>query len=146
MQQGNQLLSPKGGAVTVKHLIPGTEENIYRVHLSNGMEVRATRLHPLGTQDGFIAPIDLTSQSQLMTRQGLANVLYCYPETYQGTVYGVELEDGDSFFADGVVSGANKVMGILADRWNDDDLVMVPDQDAAEERDRLEADFRAGLI
>lgn len=146
LQQGNQLLSPKGGAVTVKHLIPGTEENIYRVHLSNGMEVRATRLHPLGTQDGFIAPIDLTSQSQLMTRQGLANVLYCYPETYQGTVYGVELEDGDSFFADGVVSGANKVMGILADRWNDDDLVMVPDQDAAEERDRLEADFRAGLI
>lgn len=146
LQAGDTLLSPSADAVTVKRLIPGTEENIYRVHLQNGMEILATRTHPLGSQSGFTAPIDLTSQSQLMTRQGLSNVLYCYPETYNGAVYGVELEEGDSFFANGVVSGTNQVMGALADRWANDMLTLAPDREAEEERARLEKDFQAGLL
>lgn len=143
---GDALTSPKGGSVIVKSIIPGTEENIYRVHLSNGMEVLATRTHPLGTPDGFISPIDLRSGSKLMTRKGVSDVLYCYPETWKGPVYGVELESGDSFYADGVVSGTNRVMGALADSWADEREVLKVDREALEERDRLEADFQAGLL
>lgn len=146
LRPGDALRSPKGGAVVVKKIIPGTEENIYRVRLENGMEVRATRTHPLGTPDGFTAPIELNSDSRLATREGDSDVLYCYPETWKGPVYGVELETGDSFYADGVVSGTNQVMGALADSWADRRDVLEADREALEERDRLEADFQAGLL
>jgi len=146
LQAGDSLKAPDGGTVNVKKLVSGTEQNLYRVHLANGLEVRASRSHPLGTEDGFTAPIDLNTQSQLMTEQGLSDVLYCYPETYNGDVYGLELESGDSFYADGVVSGTNAVMGALADQWADELLTLEPDQAAVEECGRLEEDFQAGLL
>lgn len=146
LKPGDSLKTPGGGTARVKSLISGTEQNLYRVHLANGLEVRASRTHPLGAGSGFTAPIDLASHSRLMTAQGLSDVLYCFPETYNGPVYGVELESGDSFFADGVVSGTNAVMGALADQWADELLTLEPDRAAAEERARLEADLRAGLL
>ncbi len=145
LQAGDSLKSP-GGTVRVKSLISGTEQELYHVHLENGLEVRASRNHPLGTGGGFIAPIDLSSRSRLMTEQGLSDVLYCFPEPNSDKVYGLELESGDSFYADGVVSGTNTVMGFLADRWAEDLLALRPDQAAVEERSRLEADFLAGLL
>ncbi len=146
LQPGDSLKTPDGGTASVKELISGTEQNLYRVHLANGLEVRASRTHPLGTGSGFTSPIDLNSHSQLMTAQGLSDVLYCFPETYNDKVYGVELESGDSFYADGVVSGTNAVMGALADRWADELLTPEPDRAAEEERALLEADFQAGLL
>lgn len=146
LQAGDSLKAPGGGTAVVKELISGTEQNLYRVHLANGLEVRASRTHPLSTGSGFTSPIDLNSHSKLMTEQGLSDVLYCFPETYNGKVYGVELESGDSFYADGVVSGTNAVMGALADQWADDLLILEPDPAAVEERARLEADFQAGLL
>lgn len=146
LQPGDALSSPGGGSVKVKTLVKGTEETIYRVHLSNGMEVRATGTHPLGCPKGFIAPVDLNSSSKLTTRKGVCDVLYCYPETWKGPVYGVELESGDSFYADGVVSGTNQVMGALADSWADAREALEVDREALEERDRLEEDFQAGLL
>lgn len=146
LQVGDLLRSPTGGTVKVKRLVPGTEEMIYRVHMENGLEVRATRTHPLGTEKGFAATIDLNSQSQLVTELGVSSVLYCYPETYQGAVYGLELEGGDSFFADGVASGSNRVMGQMADRWAEEQLSVERDDAVEEERARLEADFQAGLL
>ncbi len=146
LQPGDSLKAPGGGTAVVKALISGTEQNLYRVRLASGLELRASRSHPLGAQDGFTAPIDLTSRSRLMTAQGLSDVLYCFPETYNGPVYGVELESGDSFYADGVVSGTNAVMGELADQWADALLILEPDQAAVAEQARLEADFQAGLL
>ncbi len=146
LQPGDSLKTPGGGTATVKELIPGTEQNLYRVHLAHGLEVRASRTHPLGTGSGFTSPIDLNSHSQLMTAQGLSDVLYCFPETYNDKVYGVELESGDSFFADGVVSGTNAVMGALANQWADKLLILEPDRTAVAERRLLEADFQAGLL
>lgn len=146
LEQGAVLKSPGGGTVTVKRLIPGTEDTIYCVHMENGLEVRASLYHPLGTADGFTTPAELDSQSQLMTDRGLSDVLYCYPQEGPIEVYGVELEGGDSFYADGVVSGSNAVMGQLADRRADQRLALTPDQAVLDECARLEADFRAGLL
>lgn len=146
LQPGDSLKAPAGGTVTIKELVSGTEQNLYRVHLANGLEVRASRSHPLGTGSGFTSPIELNTQSRLMTDRGLSDVLYCYPETYNGDVYGVELESGDSFYAGGVVSGSNAVMGALADRWAGERLLLAPDRAALDERSRLEADFQAGLL
>ena len=146
VRPGNALRKPGGGYSVVKSIITGTEKNIYRVRLSNGVEVCATRTHPLGAPDGFIAPIELNSKSTLRTKKGICDVIYCYPETWNGPVYSIELESGDSFYANGVVSGTNKVMGDLADKWVNERETLKVDIDAAEERDRLEADFLNGLL
>lgn len=143
---GAVLKSPGGGTVTVKEVIPGTEDKVYCVHMENGLEIWASLFHPLGTADGFTTPADLDSHSQLMTDRGLSNVLYCYPQEGRIAVYGLELEGGDSFYADGVVSGSNAVMGALAGQRADQRLTLAPDPAALEERARLETDFRAGLL
>lgn len=146
LEPGAVLRSPGGSTVTVKKLISGTEDTIYCVHMENGLEVRASLYHPLGTADGFTTPADLDSHSQLMTDRGLSDVLYCYPQEGRIEVYGLELEGGDSFYADGVVSGSNAVMGQLAGQRADQRLTLTPDQAVLDECARLEADFRAGLL
>jgi len=75
-----------------------------------------------------------------------SDVLCCYPQKGPFEVYGVELEGGDSFYADGVVSGSNAVMWQLADRRADQRLSLTPDRAVLDECARLEADFRAGLL
>ena len=140
------LVATPGGSAKVKCLVPGTEQNIYVLRLENGMEVRATRNHPFGGTKGFVATIDLDSSTVLDTRTGPSAVVYCYPETWNRPVYGVELEEGDRFFAAGVVSGTNRAMGLLGDRWADERVHVQVSDEVAREREQLEADFAAGLL
>ena len=142
----DRVLRPDGGSACVTKVITGTEENIYILQLENGMKVRASRNHPFGNGSGFTATIDLNSQSQLQTKDGLSPVLYCYPTDYHDKVYNLELDTGDSFLANGIVSGTNRIMGALADQYNNDLLAIEATPELLEECKRLTNDFEQGLI
>lgn len=109
LRPGMLVAAPGGGSSMVKNLVPGFERNVYVLKLENGMEVRATRNHPFGSPDGFVATIDLESGSVLDTRTGPSAVVSCAPEAWEDGVYDVELVEGDRFFAGGVVSGTIEV-------------------------------------
>lgn len=142
----DRVLRPDGGSACVTKVITGTEENIYILQLENGMTVRASRNHPFGDGNGFIATIDLNSQSRLKTKDGLSPVLYCYPTDYHDTVYNLELDAGDSFLANGIVSGTNRIMGVLADQYNDSLLAVDGTPELLDECRRLTNDFEQGLL
>ena len=84
----------------------GTEEEIYHIKTDSGKEILATGEHQFRTDDGYVRVLDLTSSTRLMTDEGgTMRAVYCYAQAYQDTVYSLDLEDGDSFFAAGFVSG-----------------------------------------
>lgn len=146
LKPGTLVATPGGGSARVKCLVSGTEQNIYLLRLENGMEVRATRNHPFSSPNGFVATIDLDSRSVLDTRTGPSAVVYCYPETWARPVYGVELEEGDRFFAGGVVSGTNEVTYRLDSLCADEHDRLTVSEEAIRELERLEADFAAGRL
>jgi hypothetical protein len=87
----------------------------------------------------------MNSKTQLMTDKGLSSVAYCYPSSYKDKVYSLKLKNGDSFYADGVVSGSNDVMGELLETSSDDINVAV-EPEILEECKAMEEDYRNDLI
>jgi hypothetical protein len=143
---GDVVMNPDGGTVKVTECFKGSEKNIYNILLENGMEVKASRNHPFATADGFTAVIDLTSETELMTNKGLSKVVYCYPDDYNSDVYNLVLDGGNSFYANGIVSGDNTKDGQLSDEYNDERLEIEVDSEVLEETAKMEEDYNKGLI
>ena len=102
---GERVAIP-GGNAAVSKVWTGTEEEIYHIKTDSGKEILATGEHQFRTDDGYVRVLDLTSSTRLMTDEGgTMRAVYCYVQAYQDTVYSLDLEDGDSFFAAGFVSG-----------------------------------------
>jgi hypothetical protein len=144
--KGDKLMSPKDGAVEVDEVVTGNEANIYTVLLENGKTVRASRNHPFATNDGFVAVINLDSQTELATKDGASRVVYCYPDTYNGKVYSLKLKNGDRFYADDFVSGTNDIQGKLADSCLEEKEMNITSPEETAERIKMEEDFEKGLI
>lgn len=147
IKSGDVLMSPESGkTVKVKSLVEGTEQCIYNILLSDGKTVMATKDHPFATKDDFITVINMDCQTELMTKDGLATVEYCYPSDYSESVYSIDLEDGSGFFANGIVSGSNAVMGAMMDRDEACRLTVKVDDEILNEQEQMMKDYNEGHI
>jgi hypothetical protein len=88
----------------------------------------------------------MTSETALKTSEGISRVKYCYPSEYNSSVYSLRLEAGDSFYANGIVSGCNDIVGKLADKYNDERLGIEVGSDVLMETARMAEDYNNGAI
>lgn len=138
--------TPDGGSARVREVVTGTEPTVYVLKMMNDREVKATISHPFKSEHEFISVAELNSYSSLMTDLGLSFVRYCYPMEYNSTVYSLELEGADSFFANGIVSGTNAIQGLMENRAIEKLRAVQPNPVVQAETERLREDFANGLI
>lgn len=148
---GDQLMSTdgSGNAVEVSKVTTGKSENIYTILLENGDTVRATRMHPFAVPSGeFVTVIDMNTQTMLKVKGADtgSRVVYCYPDDYNSDVYNIDLKSGNSFYANGIVSGTNEIMGMMHDKHTDDHCSITVSEQVLEEIEKLREDYSKGLI
>lgn len=147
---GDKILDRDGNTDTISKVIDGTSQTMYCLKLESGKELLATDDHPVYTDQGFMAVIDLNTDSRVLTPGGKGeyeDVIYCYPLEYKGKIYSFELENGNTLCTNGMVTGSYTEQGKIADRLNAvrdrrDEI----DAAAAAEVKRLREDDTAGRI
>lgn len=148
--EGDEVMSKDGGKDIVCKVISGTNQTMYRMKLESGKELLATDDHPIVTDKGFVAVIDLNTDSRVAVLGGkdvYESVLYCYPEEYSGKVYNFELKNSNTMCTDGIVTGSYKEQGNLADRWSRaDGLMNEADATVTAETEKLRDDDANGRI
>jgi hypothetical protein len=100
------IIATPSGATTVTNIFSGHQDDIYIIRTAAGKEIHATADHPMMTSQGFVRASDLTSLTPLQTENGdFVEATDCYPAPYNDTVYSLDLDGSDAFFASGFVSG-----------------------------------------
>lgn len=141
---GDKVVTGDGAISGISDIVVGTESTMYQLVLASGNEVLATLDHPFMTGSGMMLVSDITSHTDIRIAGGaFSRAVSCYPVTYGKKVYSLELSDGDSFIANGVVSGTHSVQGELSAREDDspetDPLIL-------DEIARLKRDAAEGMI
>lgn len=139
---GEWVATP-GGSAAVSKVWTGREEEIYHIKTDSGREILATGEHQFRTDGGYVRVLDLTSSTRLMTDEGgTMQAVYCYAQAYQDTVYSLDLEDGDSFFAAGFVSGTMKRQNMVCGQ----NILPPVREDLQEELEKLDRQIGEGEI
>lgn len=110
LTQGELIAAPDG-PVRIRDIIRGTEETLWRLHLEGDLTVDASIMHPFLSGSGFIPVRNVVPSTKIITKNGPAAVKFCYTVDYGDEVYGLELEEGECFYANGIVTGSNQVQG-----------------------------------
>ena len=115
--EGDRVKDKDGNANSVTKITTGTSRIIYHLKLVSGQELTATDAHPIYTDNGFVALIDINTSSKLLNADGVySDVLYCYPEeNYSGKVYSFDLQSGNTLCTNGIITGTGEEQGKLSD-------------------------------
>ena len=141
---GDEVIGGDGVAAKIKNIVTGTEDTIYQLVLESGENVLATYEHPFMTSEGMKLVSELTSHTEIKTVSGnFSKAVSCYPITFGKQVYSIELENGDSFIANGIVSGTHSIQGELASRTTEK---LQADPAILDEIEQLKHDVADGRI
>jgi hypothetical protein len=106
---------------SVSKIITGTEDYVIKIKTDKNQSIQMTRHHPVlmaGLEIKLARQIGIGDE--IRTREGLATVTALSRELYKGKIYNLVVEPtddisrqrGNTFFADGVLVGDNKMQSI----------------------------------
>lgn len=152
---GDEVIDKDGKTDIITAVTSGTSQTMYHLRLESGKELVATNDHPIYTDQGLTAVIDLNTDSNVLvagSTDKYEDVIYCYPHEYTGKVYSFELQNGNTLCTNGIITGSYTEQGKVADNWNNAKMLRSaaaePDAEKslADEAKQLRIDDEAGRI
>lgn len=116
---GDKILDKDGNTDIISKIVDGTSQTMYCLMLESGKQLLATDDHPVYTDQGLTAVINLNTDSKVLTAGGQGvyeDVIYCYPLEYKGKIYSFEVENGNTLCTNGMVTGSYTEQGKMADQ------------------------------
>lgn len=121
IQYGDQVRSGNGETARVANVIRGTEQELTRIDLASGRTLLLTPDHPVITQRGVQRADALGATDTLKADYAAVDppeILCRNTVQDRFDVYGLDLEDNDTFIAERIVVGSIRMQGQLGqDAW-----------------------------
>lgn len=122
VRTGDKVKTPDGSTEVI-NVWSGTAQDIYHIKADNDTTIFATEAHPFKSDQGFVIVQELTSDTRLLNSQGKTmRVLTCYSLPYNDNVYSLDLNNSDSFYANGFLSGTMSVQNDAAELCRNESL------------------------
>lgn len=119
IQYGDQVRGGNGETARVVNVLRGTERELMRIDLASGRTLLLTPDHPVITERGVQRADALGAADTLRVDYAAGDppkILYHYAVQGEFDVYGLDLEDADTFIAEGIVVGSIEMQGHLVTR------------------------------
>ena len=113
LQVGDMVRTPQG-ADRVMNCVQGTEKELLAVQLEDGKILYCTEQHPVFTARGPVPAGKLTGEDVVCTLEGSSPVRGLWTEKRAAGVFNLILEQGQRFYAGGILVGDNELQGRLA--------------------------------
>jgi intein/homing endonuclease len=103
---GDWILDEQHGSVLVTNVLSGMEEYIYCIKLNNHSALKATKEHPVLTENGFKRMMDLKAGDMVQGAYGPQTVQSIEKEKYESVVYNLLLDsESHSMICEGIIVG-----------------------------------------
>lgn len=109
IREDELVLTESGGGAKVTKVYHGPEEELVYVQTMAGKEIMMTESHPVlvkrnGSRQAIRAG-ELNGEDIFLTKDGEETLRYIYMKPYQDEVYNLELEGGETMYANGFLVG-----------------------------------------
>jgi hypothetical protein len=103
---GDCILDEQHGSVLVTNVLSGMEEYIFYIRLNNHSDLKATKEHPVLTENGFKRIMDLRAGDMVQGENGLQAVQSIEKEKYESVVYNLLLDsESHLMICEGIIAG-----------------------------------------
>lgn len=123
LQEGDTVMDGDGNGRRVVRVVSCKAENIVHIVTETGRTLDVTGNHMLKTYTGFKRAGDMASCGYVLVRDGDGEhqeyLLSVESQDYEGMVYHVELEDGGTMLANGIVSLDACAVGRQNQTWKE---------------------------
>lgn len=141
--QIGDLVKTPGGQAKVSNIWKGPDKTMHTIITKNKITLRASLDHPFMTEDGFAKVGQFDNKTKLKLADGNTTLIQdCYHIEYDGLAYGLDLENADSFYCAGLISGTTHVQNTLCAPKPSHEL----DPEMLKEHELIKEDFAAGKI